>query len=93
MKETESNIEGFLTKNIQKMNGLCLKFSTLFFSGMPDRVILLPGGKVVFAEIKRPDKNTTELQTKRKIQLEQLGFQSVILKSTEDVLNFVKRLG
>lgn len=48
----EKNIEQKLRITIKKMGGLCLKFVSPSLDGVPDRIILLPGGYVGFAEIK-----------------------------------------
>ena len=61
----ESYYENKLRTGVQKLgNGVrCLKFESPGFSGVPDRIILLPGAKVIFVEMKKPGK------TERKRQL------------------------
>lgn len=53
----------------------CLKFTSPGCSGVPDRIILLPGGAVVFAELKRPGEKPRALQTVEHERLRRLGFQ------------------
>jgi hypothetical protein len=43
-------------------------------SGVPDRLVLIPGGVIAFVELKAPGKQMRPLQIKRKRQLEELGF-------------------
>lgn len=54
----ESYYENKLRTGVQKLgNGVrCLKFESPGFSGVPDRIILLPGAKVIFVEMKKPGK-------------------------------------
>ena len=58
-----------------KLGGLCLKWVCPGWSGVPDRILLLPGGRVYFVELKRPKgSKTSPLQTWWKRRLEELGF-------------------
>lgn len=58
-----------------KFNGACLKWVCPGWSGVPDRILLLPGGRVFFVELKRPKgSKTSSLQTWWKRRLESLGF-------------------
>lgn len=54
MTELEKEIEAKLVKLVRNRGGLCLKWVCPGWAGVPDRIILLPGGRVVFAELKRP---------------------------------------
>ena len=70
----EKYIEQRLVTEVKKIGGLALKFSSPSFDGVPDRLILLPKGKMAFVELKAPGKTLRPLQEKRKRQLESLGF-------------------
>jgi len=59
---------------------------------MPDRIILLPKGKVIFVELKAPGKSLRPLQIKRKEQLESLGFKVYIIDSYEKVDVFIQEV-
>ena len=48
----EKTIEHKLVKAVHLMGGLALKFISPGFDGVPDRVVLLPGGKAAFVELK-----------------------------------------
>ena len=54
MTELEKDIERVLTHTVKKHGGLCLKWVCPGWAGVPDRIVLLPGGRVVFVELKRP---------------------------------------
>ena len=70
----EKYIEQRLVTEVKKIGGLALKFSSPGFDGVPDRLLLLPKGKMAFVELKAPGKTLRPLQEKRKRQLESLGF-------------------
>ena len=54
MTPLEKDIEKALVRMIRKHGGLCLKWVCPGWSGVPDRLCLLPGGHVLFVELKRP---------------------------------------
>lgn len=54
MTVLEKEIEKKLRLAVEKHGGLCLKWVCPGWSGVPDRIVLLPGGCVVFCELKRP---------------------------------------
>ena len=57
----ESSIEKYLVSRIkQECDGMALKFVSPGFNGVPDRIIFLPGGKIVLAELKAPQKKAGE---------------------------------
>lgn len=69
-----------------RLGGLCLKWMCPGWSGVPDRILLLPGGRVYFVELKRPKgSRTSELQKWWKRKLEALGFTVWHLHTSEDV--------
>lgn len=70
----EREVEMALRKAVKDKGGLALKFVSPGFDGVPDRIILLPGGRIAFIELKAPRKKMRALQEKRKRQLEALGF-------------------
>ncbi len=81
----ENQIELKLVQAVRKIGGMCLKFVSPNFDGMPDRVILLPGGKIAFAELKAPGKKPRPLQIARHKALMGLGFRVYIIDSVERI--------
>jgi hypothetical protein len=81
----EKNIEEKLTKVVKSMAGLSLKLNVHGFDGMPDRLVLLPNGKLAFIELKAPGKHPRPLQEKRKRQLEALGFLVFCIDNVEQI--------
>lgn len=72
---SEKQIEQKLVAEVRRRGGMALKFVSPSYSGMPDRLILLPDGKVAFVEVKAPGKKPRSLQVKRHATLRKLGFQ------------------
>ncbi|MCY1630900.1 VRR-NUC domain-containing protein [Bacillus paralicheniformis] len=87
----ESQIERFFKREVEKQGGKAMKFVSPGLSGVPDRLVLLPGGRAVFAEMKAPGEQLRPLQEKRKRDLEALGFEVHVLDSHESVKAFVGR--
>lgn len=54
MNTLEKEIEAKLRKLVESRGGLCLKWVCPGWVGVPDRIVLLPGGRVIFVETKRP---------------------------------------
>ena len=81
----EKSIESKLAAEVRKHGGLAPKFVSPGLDGVPDRLILLPGGKAAFAELKAPGKTLRPLQAVRKRQLEKLGFRVFVIDSTEQI--------
>lgn len=54
MIKLEKDIEQKLRKMVEKHGGWCLKWVCPGWTGVPDRIVLLPGGRVIFVETKRP---------------------------------------
>ena len=81
----EKNIESKLAAEVRRRGGLAPKFVSPGLDGVPDRLILLPGGKAAFAELKAPGKTLRPLQAVRKRQLEALGFRVFVIDSTEQI--------
>ena len=52
----------------------CLKFVSPGYTGVPDRIILLPGGHVIFVELKQPGKVERKRQRYVQSVLRRLGF-------------------
>lgn len=91
----EKNIESKLCKAVKKRGGLCLKFVSPAFNGVPDRIVLLSGGRIAFVEVKAPGETLRPIQRKRKWQLERLGCKVFCLdseKKVEEVVNAIQAL-
>ena len=81
----EKEIEQKLVQAVQRRDGICPKFVAPGYGGMPDRLILLPGGRLAFAELKAPGKKPRALQLARHRQLRKLGFAVYVIDETEQI--------
>ena len=70
----EREIERKLVEAVKRAGGIAPKFTSPGYDGVPDRLLLLPYGKLAFAEVKAPGGKLRPLQVRRKRQLEALGF-------------------
>jgi hypothetical protein len=86
----EKTLERRLREEIRKAGGLSVKFTPMGIVGMPDRIILMPGGRVAFAEIKTPGKKPTPIQLSRIKLLTNLGFIAAVIDSLESLQEFIK---
>lgn len=81
----ESAIERRLVTEAVKRGGLAPKFVSPGLDGVPDRLLLFPGGKLAFVEVKSPGKKPRPLQRRRIEQLTALGFRVYVLDSKEQI--------
>ncbi|MGI6545977.1 MAG: VRR-NUC domain-containing protein [Fastidiosipilaceae bacterium] len=81
----EKFIEQILVRETSSRGGLCWKFTSPGTAGVPDRVVLLPGSKAGFIEVKAPGKEPTAQQLYRHEQLRDLGFQVFVLDDPEAI--------
>lgn len=88
----EKLLEKKLREAIRKLGGRAIKFSSPYETGYPDRLILMPKGRVYWAELKTTGKKPTEKQLLRQSELRSLGFISEVIDSEETLKNFLTRL-
>lgn len=81
----EKTIEQDLVKATKNMGGIAPKLVSPSFDGMPDRLVLLPMGKIGFVEVKVPGKVPRPLQAARHKLLRRLGFKVYVLDGTEQI--------
>lgn len=81
----EKDIERKLTEAVRKKGGVALKFISPSLDGMPDRLVLLPHGKLGFVELKAPGKEPRPLQLARHEALRRLGFAVFVVDSEEQI--------
>ena len=81
----EKEIEQKLVDTVKKHGGICPKFVSPGFSGMPDRIVLLPKGKFAFVELKAPNKKPRPLQVARHKLLMGLGFRVYVIDGIEQI--------
>lgn len=81
----EKIIEQHLVKAVKNSGGIAPKLVCPGFDGLPDRLVLLPGGKIGFVEVKAPGKEPRPLQVARHGLLRRLGFKVYVLDAPEQI--------
>ena len=82
---SEKDIEQYLRVQVKAIGGTAYKFVSPGNAGVPDRMVCLPGGQVVFVELKAPGKKPTPLQLTQMNRLAKLGFYVVVADSKSAV--------
>lgn len=85
----EKDIENALRKAVDNAGGWCLKWVCPGWAGVPDRLVLLPGGVVIFVETKRPIGGVLSARQKWwRRELTRLGFRYYVVWNWEDLGSF-----
>lgn len=82
---SEKDIESYLVRKVKLLGGEAYKFSSPSRRGVPDRVVVLPSGTVLWVELKAGGKQPTLLQSKEHARLQALGQRVVVVDSKEGV--------
>jgi len=88
----EKTIERTLREKVKAAGGVALKFFSPSFTGLPDRLVLMPGGRVWFVELKAPGKKPKPRQVIVHTMLRKLGFNVEVIDTTAGVNEFVNRI-
>ena len=81
----EKQIEQKLVREVKLRGGICPKFVSPGYDGMPDRLVFLPGGKLGLVEVKAPGEHPRQLQLSRHRLLRRLGFKVYVLDGQEQI--------
>ena len=81
----ESTIERQLVREVKARGGICPKWVSPGFDGVPDRLVFLPGRHFGLVEVKAPGEKPRPLQVSRHRLLEKLGFHTYILDGIEQI--------
>lgn len=79
----EKYVEQALVKCVKARGGICPKWVSPSFSGVPDRLVFLPKGKFGLVEVKAPDQKPRELQVSRHKLFERLDFKVYVIDRIE----------
>lgn len=89
----EKDIERKLVQAVRASEGIAPKLSSPGFAGLPDRMVLLPRGKIGFVEVKAPGKKPRELQLSRHRLLRRLGFKVYVLDDVNQIEKIIQDIG
>lgn len=86
MATKEASIEEYLRGRAERLGGVCIKLSPVGLRGVPDRLMVLPGPRVVFVELKRPKGGViSALQHWWRSRLTSLGCEHHFVKTRSEV--------
>ena len=89
----EKDIEAYLKARVEGYLGKYIKLPAVYESGIPDRLVLLPGGRLAFVELKRPKGGKlSALQVYQIKRLRELGFTAEVVRNYKDADELLKRL-
>lgn len=88
----EKEIEEYLVKHVRRRGGRAYKFVSPGNSGVPDRLVVFPGGVIAFAEMKAPGEKPRPLQEHEINRLRRFGQRVAVLDSKEKVDSFIAEL-
>lgn len=82
---SEKALETYLVKRVKMLGGIALKYSNPTCTGFPDRLLLLPGGRTAWCELKSRGKKPRAVQQARIQQLHKLGQAVYVVSSREEI--------
>jgi len=89
IKMLEKEVEKFLVREVKKIGGISFKFISPGNAGVPDRIVILSSGKVVFVELKTDKGKLTRLQGVQIKKISDLGADVRVLRGIEGVKEFI----
>lgn len=91
--ESEKVLERSLKRCVERdLNGYYLKLLSKHISGLPDRLCLLPGGRVIFVELKTTKKQPSKIQLRWHKRIRRLGFRVEVLDSSQQIKELIEEL-
>ncbi len=87
----EKVVEEALIKAVKRRGGMCLKFVSPGRINVPDRICIMPGGRVFFVECKAPGEKLRAGQAREAERLRALGCECYSLDSTDSDFLFDNR--
>lgn len=88
----EKEVEKFLVRQVKKVGGVSFKFISPGNAGVPDRIVILPNGKVLFVELKTDKGKLTKLQEVQIKKISDLGADVRVLRGIEGVKEFINEI-
>lgn len=86
----EAAVERKIVDVIKSKGGLCLKWVSPGYTGVPDRIAVLPGGRILFIEVKKPGTGRLSSRQKRVGDLlRALGCTVLVIDKTEDLDGYI----
>lgn len=89
----ERDIERKLVMETVRRRGVALKFVSPGCIGVPDRIVMLPDGKMGFVELKAPGKKSRPIQVRRIQQMRKMGFKVFVIDGVEQIGSVLDAIG
>lgn len=86
----EKEVEQYLRERVKMFGGKAYKFISPGNTGVPDRLVLFPAGRVAFIELKAPGKKPSPLQLMQQRKIRDLGFEVLVIDNKTDVDKFIQ---
>ena len=90
--ERERDIEGYMRLKLKQQGALFLKWISPGNSGVPDRIAILPGGKVYFIELKKDGEAPRKLQVWQQNRLRRLGCDVRTVEGMDEARQFIEEV-
>ena len=85
----ERDIEAYLSEHVRRLGGLSYKLAPTT-AGLPDRLLVLPGGRIVLVEVKRPGGKLRRVQEEIRRRLTARGVEVLVIYNKDDVRKLIK---
>ena len=86
----ERDIEKALIRKVKSLGGMCEKYTSPSRRSVPDRLVSLPGGRIIFVELKAPGKKPTPLQERDHAARRALGCDVRVIDNKDDADAFAR---
>jgi len=90
--ESEKLVERRLVEEVEERGGWAVKMLPFQFAGLPDRLCLMPGGRVFFVELKSTGKSPSPKQEQVHAKLRRLGFAVYVIDHTRHITTQIPEL-
>jgi hypothetical protein len=84
----ERDIEKALVRKVKSLGGIAEKFTSPAKRSVPDRLVTLPGGRIIFCELKRPGGKPTDAQKRDHLKRRLLGCDVRVIDNFELIDGF-----
>jgi len=88
----EKDIERTLTRIVKERGGMCFKFVSPARAGVPDRIVLAPGGRVIFVELKAAGGKVSKVQSLQIERMSKLGADVRVLRGLGETILFLNEV-
>ena len=90
--DSEKTIEAKLVNSISRLHGWAIKLLSTYIKGLPDRLVLMPNGKIYFVELKSQGKKPTPMQLHIHEKLRLMGFKVYVIDSLNALNDFINEI-